>query len=58
MPQGMDFYRNFTAKDYIKYIMALKKYSPDNADEYALSVLDRVNLHSDADKKSARFRAE
>lgn len=50
MPQGMDFYRNFTAKDYIKYIMALKKYSPDNADEYALSVLDRVNLRSDADK--------
>ena len=32
MPQGMDFYRNFTAKDYIKYIMALKKYSRfDNA---------------------------
>ena len=55
MPQGMDFYRNFTAKDYIKYIMALKKYSPDNADEYALSVLDRVNLHSDADKKIGAF---
>ena len=35
--------------------MALKKYSPDNADEYALSVLDRVNLHSDADKKIGAF---
>ena len=55
MPQGMDFYRNFTAKDYIKYIMALKKYSPDNADEYALSVLDRVNLRADADKKIGAF---
>ena len=43
MPQGMDFYRNFTAKDYIKYIMALKKYSPDNADEYALTTLRQEN---------------
>ena len=55
MPQGMDFYRNFTAKDYIKYIMALKKYSPDNADEYALTTLGRVNLRADADKKIGAF---
>lgn len=55
MPQGMDFYRNFTAKDYIKYIMALKKYSPDNADEYALTTLGKVNLRADADKKIGAF---
>ena len=55
MPQGMDFYRNFTAKDYIKYIMALKKYSPDNADEYALTTLGKVNLRADADKKIGTF---
>ena len=58
MPQGMDFYRNFTAKDYIQYIMALKKYSPDNADEYALTTLGKVNLRADADKKIGAFQAE
>lgn len=55
MPQGMDFYRNFTARDYIKYIMALKKYLPDNEDEYIMSILDRVNLRADADKKTGAF---
>ena len=55
MPQGMDFYRNFTAKDYIKYIMALKKFSTDNDNEYALDILTRVNLRNDADKKIGAF---
>ena len=55
MPQGMDFYRNFTAKDYIKYIMALKKFSTDNDNEYALYILTRVNLRNDADKKIGAF---
>ncbi len=55
MPQGMDFYRNFTAKDYIKYIMALKKFSTENDSEYALDILTRVNLRNDADKKIGAF---
>ena len=55
MPQGMDFYRNFTAKDYIKYIMALKKFSTENDNEYALDILTRVNLRNDADKKIGAF---
>ena len=32
MPQGMDFYRNFTAKDYIKYIICLLYTSPSPRD--------------------------
>ena len=55
MPQSMDFYRNFTAKDYIKYIMALKKFSTENDNEYALDILTRVNLRNDADKKIGAF---
>ncbi len=35
--------------------MALKKYSPDNADEYALTTLGKVNLRADADKKIGTF---
>ncbi len=55
MPQGIDFYRNFTAKDYIKYIMTLKRYNPENPDEYALGILTKVNLRDDADKKIGAF---
>ena len=44
MPQGIGFYRNFTAHDYIKYIMTLKKYSPTDPDKYAMEILEKVNL--------------
>ncbi|MBQ8931101.1 MAG: ATP-binding cassette domain-containing protein, partial [Ruminiclostridium sp.] len=37
------------------YIMALKKFSTDNDNEYALDILTRVNLRNDADKKIGAF---
>lgn len=55
MPQGIGFYRNFTAHDYIKYIMTLKKYNPENPDKYALETLAKVNLQEDAHKKIGTF---
>lgn len=55
MPQNMGFYSNFTAREYIKYIMALKSYKPKNEDEYALSILEKVNLKADCDKKIGAF---
>ena len=55
MPQGIGFYRNFTAHDYIKYIMTLKKYSPAEPDKYAMEILEKVNLQDDAYKKISAF---
>lgn len=55
MPQGMDFYRNFTAKDYIKYIMTLKKYKTADDNAYALDILGKVNLREDADRKIGAY---
>ena len=55
MPQGIGFYRNFTAHDYIKYIMTLKKYNPVNPDKYAMETLEKVNLQEDAYKKIGAF---
>ncbi len=55
MPQGMDFYRSFTAKDYIKYIMTLKKYKTEDDNLYALDILSKVNLREDADRKIGAF---
>lgn len=52
MPQGIDFYRNFTARD---YIMTLKKFKTENADKYALETLAKVNLADEADKKIGAF---
>ena len=55
MPQGIGFYRNFTAHDYIKYIMTLKKYALENPDKYAMEILEKVNLQDDAYKKIGAF---
>lgn len=55
MPQGIDFYRNFTARDYIKYIMTLKKYKTENPDNYAMETLAKVNLQEEGDKKIGAF---
>lgn len=55
MPQGIGFYRNFTAHDYIKYIMTLKKYDPADPDKYAMGILEKVNLQEDAYKKIGAF---
>ena len=55
MPQGIGFYRNFTAHDYIKYIMTLKKYAPADTDKYAMEILEKVNLQEDAYKKIGAF---
>lgn len=55
MPQGIGFYRNFTAHDYIKYIMTLKKYNHVNPDKYAMETLEKVNLQEDAYKKIGAF---
>ena len=51
MAQNQDFYPNFTARELILYIMALKNVKPPNPKEYADEILKRVNLFEQRNKK-------
>lgn len=51
MAQSQDFYPNFTARELILYIMALKNVKPPNPKEYADEILKRVNLYEQRNKK-------
>lgn len=51
MAQNQDFYPNFTARELILYIMALKNVKPGNPKEYADEILKRVNLYEQRNKK-------
>lgn len=51
LPQNQDFYPNFTARELILYVMALKKIRCDNPKQYADDILKRVNLYDDRNKK-------
>ncbi len=51
LPQNQDFYPNFTARELILYVMALKKIRCDNPKQYADDILKRVNLYDDRDKR-------
>lgn len=51
LPQNQDFYPNFTARELLLYVMALKKIRCDNPKQYADDILKRVNLYDDRNKK-------
>lgn len=51
MAQNQDFYPNFTARELILYIMALKNVKPANPNEYADEILKKVNLYEQRNKK-------
>ncbi len=51
MAQNQDFYPNFTARELILYIMALKNVKLPKPKEYADEILKRVNLYEQRNKK-------
>lgn len=51
LPQNQEFYPNFTARELILYVMALKKVKTDDPKKYADEILKRVNLYDDRNKK-------
>lgn len=51
LPQNQDFYPNFTARELILYSMALKGVKVDRKIEYADTILKKVNLYEDRNKK-------
>lgn len=51
LPQNQEFYPNFTARELILYVMALKKIKCGDPKKYADDILKRVNLYDDRNKK-------
>lgn len=50
LPQYQSFYKNYSAREFLKYMCALKNYKPQNLDKYCDELLELVNL-SDVGKK-------
>lgn len=55
MAQNQDFYPNFTARELMLYIMALKSVKPPNPQEYADEILTKVNLYDQRNKKIGAY---
>lgn len=55
LPQYQSYYRNYSAQEFLKYIMALKNYNPQNAKSYIEELLHLVNLSDVGNKKISAF---
>lgn len=55
LPQNQDFYSNFTARELILYMMALKNVKRDKPKEYADEILKKVNLYDQCNKHIGTF---
>ena len=51
MPQDFGFYPDFTAREFMLYMAAVKGLAPKEARRKTETLLDMVNLHDVADKK-------
>ncbi len=54
-PQNQDFYPNFTARELVLYIMALKNVRAEDPKAYADNILNKVNLLEHKNKKIGAF---
>lgn len=55
LPQYQSYYRNYSAPEFLKYIMALKDYKPANQKGYIEELLHLVNLSDVGNKKIGAF---
>ncbi len=55
LPQYQSFYKNYSAPEFLKYMCALKKYKPDNLNDYCAELLQLVNLSDVGSKKIGAF---
>ena len=44
LPQYQSFYKNYSAPEFLRYMCALKNYSPENPQKYCAELLELVNL--------------
>lgn len=50
LPQYQSYYKNYSAPEFLRYMLALKNYKPENTSKYISDLLELVNL-GDAGKK-------
>ncbi len=55
LPQYQNYYKNFTAKEFLKYMIALKDYKPNNTNIYIDNLLSEVNLTEQKNMKISHF---
>ena len=55
LPQYQSYYRNYSATEFLKYIIALKDYKPDDPKSYIEELLHLVNLSDVGNKKIGAF---
>lgn len=55
LPQYQSYYRNYSAPEFLKYIIALKDYKPDDPKSYIEELLHLVNLSDVGSKKIGTF---
>lgn len=55
LPQYQSFYKNYTAEEFLRYIMALKGIKTENSKSYCRRLLEQVNLADCGGKKIGAF---
>ena len=55
LPQYQDYYKNFTAEEFLAYVIALKNFPPKNQKKYISDLLETVNLADNRKKKIRTF---
>lgn len=55
LPQNQDFYKNFSGKELLLYMLELKEYRPENYEVYVEKLLSDVNLIEHKNKKIGKY---
>lgn len=55
LPQYQSYYKNYSASEFLKYMLALKNYKPENPAKYISKLLELVNLGDVGKKRIGAF---
>ncbi len=55
LPQYQSYYKNYSAPEFLNYMLALKNYKPENSRKYISDLLELVNLGDVGNKKIGAF---
>lgn len=55
LPQYQSYYKNYSAPEFLRYMLALKNYKPENTSKYISDLLELVNLGDVGKKRIGTF---
>lgn len=55
LPQYQSYYKNYSAPEFLRYMLALKNYKPENTSKYITDLLELVNLGDVGKKRIGAF---